>query len=116
MPSHYEILIHSIGIYEKTCNNFNEWSKINDCLEAMKLGKKAYDEMKELKKYSKTYDDILHLIDKTRNDIKVIENVVIFRDEFNNKYNLMWRNLNVYIQALRIAKKACDEYYIFNCC
>jgi hypothetical protein len=65
----------------------------------MKLGKKAYDEIKDLKKYSKTYDKILHLIDKTRNDIKVIENVVM---------NLMWRNLNVYIQALRIAKKACD--------
>ena len=66
-------------------------------MNVLKLGKKHMIKWKILK----TYDKILHLINKTRNDIKVIENVVM---------NLMWGNLNVYIQALRIAKKACDEY------
>jgi len=59
----------------------------------MKLGKKKHM-MKDLKKYSKTYDEILHLIDKTRNDIKIIV------------MNLMWRNLNVYIQ--------CQKKHVMN--
>ena len=122
MPTFYEKLIHGIYLYNRhvnNCNNFNEWTKLYDCLEAMKLGKKAYHEMISVKDYSKTYHEILYLIKKTDNDIKVIENVqvqIMNGDDLNNKYNKMLRNLNAYVQCLRIGKKACDEYYIFNCC
>ena len=123
MPTYYkEKLIHGIYLYNKyvkKCDNFNEWDKLYNCLEAMKLGKKAYREMIKEKDYSKTYHEILYLIKKTENDIKIIENVqvqITNGDNLNNKYNKMLQNLNAYVQGLRIGKKACDEYYIFNCC